>query len=209
MINPELDQAIMAILKQGSLSEFELIKTLQKPPYSLFKQDLFANELSLFQTHFVIHNTLYRLRDIGLAQGCYDIDTLTTQLSLIPFCQRSEPKGDLLANTSQLTANERPEVLKLREYYLDWRNFEQTGQQNVADLLSRFWQTYSQFGSKQQKQQLQFALNAMGFEQIPSQSELKAKYKQQSIQLHPDKGGSAEEFHLLQQHYQFIKALVR
>ncbi len=199
----------MAILEQGSLSEFELIKTLQNPPYSLFKQDLFADELSLFQTHFVIHNALYRLRDIGLAQGTFDIDTLTTQLSLIKLSQCSTSKTKVVTNTSQLTADERPEVLKLREYYLDWRNFEKTGQQDVADLLASFWQTYSTFDSKQQNQQLQLALKAMEFEQIPSHSELKAKYKKLSIQLHPDKGGCAEDFHVLQQHYHILKSYVR
>lgn len=199
----------MAILEQGSLSEFELIKNLQNPPYSLFKQDLFADELSLFQTHFVIHNALYRLRDIGLAQGSFDIDTLTTQLSLIKLSQCSNSIEGVVTNTSQLTVDERPEVLKLREYYLDWHNFEKTGQQDVADLLASFWQTYSSFDSKQQKQQLQLALEAMEFEQIPSHSELKARYKKLSIQLHPDKGGTAEEFHLLQQHYQLIKVFAR
>ena len=199
MINPELDKAIISILEQGSTSEFELIKTLQKPPYCLFEDNVFANELSLFQTHFVIHNALYRLRDIGLAQGLYDIDTLTTQISLIYHSKVSSKTEQTTSQISPLTVHDRPEVIKLREYYLDWCNFEKTGEQDVAALLASFWQTYSKFDRTQQNEQLKQALASLGFEQLPTMPELKTRYKKLSTQIHPDKGGTVEEFQILQQ----------
>lgn len=196
MINPTLDDAIHLILKQGSLSEFELIKQLQHPPYSLFNASVFKDELSLFQTHFVVHNALYRLRDKGLASGQFDIDTLTTQFRIILLSD---------SDSKELTNQARPEVVKLREYYLDWDNFAKTDKDDVCDLLSSFWQCYANFDIKQNQQQLDTALEAMGFDQLPNKKELKLKYKQLSNSFHPDKGGSSEQFSLLQHHYQTVK----
>lgn len=201
MKNKEFDNAILTILKQGSLSEFELIKTLQQAPYFLFNDNIFKDELSLFQSHFVIHNTLYRLRDIGLSSGEYDIDTLTTQLRFIPLHHLSSNKDLIEVN--------RPEVIKLREYYLDWDNFSKTEKDDVLDLLGNFWHSYSRLDFHSSSHDLQQALTAMGFEALPSRKELKSKYKQLSNLYHPDKGGNAEQFSVLQHHYQTIKLFAR
>lgn len=200
MINPALDQAIQSILEQGSLSEFDLIKRLQQAPYSLFNQDVFNDELSLFQTHFVIHNSLYRLRDIGLTQGLYDIDTLTTQLQLLPLTS---------SDSSAITEVLRPEVAKLRSYYLDWDNFAKTDKQEVQNLLGQFWRCYANYDIHSNTETLNQALSAMGFDQIPSKQALKTKYKQLSNTYHPDKGGSAQQFSTLQHHYQTLKLFAR
>lgn len=200
MINSELDKAILAILEQGSLSEFELIKLLQQHPYNLFKTNVFSDELSLFQTHFVIHNALYRLRDHGLASGNYDIDTLTTQIKLLTINSN---------DSTELTQQSRPEVIKLREYYLDWDNFSKTDKDDVQDLLTSFWRSYANFDLHEDQQLLQQALDNMGFEQVPSRQELKFKYKQLFNSYHPDKGGSAEKFNSLQHAYQTIKLFAR
>lgn len=200
MINPELDNAIQLILKQGSLSEFELIKQLQQAPYSLFNDNVFKDDLSLFQTHFVVHNALYRLRDQGLAKGLFDIDTLTTQFRIIQLNS---------TDSTELTVQSRPEVIKLREYYLDWDNFAKTDKDDVSDLLSRFWQCYANFDVKHNQHQLDTALEAMNFKVLPSRKELKLRYKQLSTLHHPDKGGDAEQFSLLQHHYQSIKLFAR
>lgn len=190
----------MTILEQGSLSEFELIKRLQQQPYNLFKSNVFNDELSLFQTHFVIHNALYRLRDLGLASGSYDIDTLTTQFKLLAINSN---------DSTELTEQRRPEVIKLREYYLDWDNFSKTDKDDVQDLLASFWRSYANFDLQQNRQVLQQALVDMGFEKLPSRQELKLKYKQLSNSYHPDKGGSAKEFNSLQHAYQTIKLFAR
>lgn len=203
MHKPKLDQAILAILKDGNLSEFDLIKTLQQPPYQLFDGKVFADELSLFQTHFVVHNALYRLRDCGLAENEYDIDTLTTELRLI--------KLDQSANT-ELSEQIRPEIIKLREYYLDWQNFNNTDQSDVQSLLSDFWQRYTNLSTQQQsqlqQQQTEQALVELGFSDVPSKAQLKQRYKKLSSQYHPDKGGNNQAFIQLQQAYQIIKLLV-
>lgn len=200
MINPDLDHAILSILKQGSLSEFELIKLLQQEPYCLFKRNVFNDELSLFQTHFVIHNALYRLRDVGLSNRSYDIDTLTTQFKLVSLNSN---------DSKELSEKVRPEIIKLREYYLDWDNFAKTNKDDVQELLTGFWQSYANFDLHHNQQGLRDALANMGFEQLPSRQELKFKYKQLSNCYHPDKGGSAEQFNLLQHSYQTIKLFAR
>lgn len=196
MLNPELDKAILDILKHQSLSEFDLIKTLQAEPYSLFSSEVFTSELGLFQTHFILHNALYRLRDLGLASGQYDIETLTTQLAILP----------LTASERHSVATEtRPEVAKLRAYYLDWQHFQNTQEQDVLALLDNFWQSFSRRSVTHSEQQVEQALAAMSFDAKPTLTELKRRYKELSIQHHPDKGGDAETFSRLQQNYELLK----
>ena len=186
---------------QGSISEFELIKQLQSPPHNLFHANVFADELSLFQTHFIVHNALYRIRDKGLANKEFDLDTLTTEIRLIKLTATSG---------MQLAEESRPEIVKLREYYLDWQNFSKTDEQDVLELLSGFWQKYSQYDFKQiQTEQLDEALSAMEFTSLPTLTELKQKYKKLSVLHHPDKGGSAQAFTQLQHNYQIIKLFIR
>lgn len=197
MINPALDQAIHSLLSQGSKSEFELIKQLQQPPYEIFSAGVFADELSLFQTHFILHNALYRLRDKGLNEQSYDIDILPTKITILPFIK---------ANTTELTTDVERDIAKLRAYYLDWANFNGTEKGDVLDLLDDFWTRFSKFNySSVAQQELDSALANMEFSQLPDMAELKLKYKQLCNLHHPDKGGSQVEFQKIQQAYQVLK----
>lgn len=45
-----------------ALSEFELIRILQRPPYSLLSSQALQASLDLFQTHFLVFHCLHRLR---------------------------------------------------------------------------------------------------------------------------------------------------
>lgn len=201
MINEQLDKSILEILEQGSLSEYELINKLQQPPYEIFSSDIFQSELALFQTHFLIHNALYRLRDFGLEQSLFDIDTLTTQISLLTINQ---------SNGTSLCEQSRPEIIKLREYYLDWRNFHKTQAEDVNELLNSFWQNYSELEfNLDNGKQINKALTTLGFKKMPTMKELKSKYKQLSQRFHPDKGGSNREFHSLYKHYQTLSTALK
>lgn len=201
MINELLDKSILEILEQGSLSEYELINTLQRPPYEIFSTDIFKSELALFQAHFVIHNALYRLRDFGLAQSLFDIDTLTTQITMLKVGH---------SNETSICEQSRPEIIKLREYYLDWRNFHKTQSEDVSLLLNSFWQSYSKMDIHlDDNNQVNLALQAFNFEKMPTGKELKSRYKQLSQRYHPDKGGSNQAFHSLYEHYQTLTLVLK
>lgn len=193
MINSQLDDAIITLLKQGSLSEYELIKQLQASPFHIFEQAIFSSDLALFQTHFIVHNALYRIRDIGLSNGQFDIDILPTNIRLIAL----NP-----SNSNSLAIAVTPELIKLRAYYLDWQNFHQTEESDVFELLDNFWHRFSNLALPTvSKQSLSHALSYFQFSELPDKPTLKQKYKTLSQQYHPDKGGSVNAFQELQLHY--------
>lgn len=196
MINKELDKFILEILEQGSSSEYELINKLQRPPYDFFSPDIFQTELALFQTHFVVHNALYRLRDFGLAHSLFDIDTLTTKIMLVPIVKN---------NGTSVCEQTRPEIIKLREYYLDWSNFHKTQAEDVSELLTNFWCRYSKVRTGLNDQnEIDGALKTLEFDCLPTYKELKTQYKKLSMRYHPDKGGCHQKFHELYDSYQVL-----
>mmetsp|Transcript_16093 Transcript_16093/g.50599 ORF Transcript_16093/g.50599 Transcript_16093/m.50599 type:complete len:92 (-) Transcript_16093:35-310(-) len=61
------------------ISEFEIITLLKQPPYSLFDEDALRDSLMLFQTHFVLFHSLYRLRNEWREQKVGELDIAATQ----------------------------------------------------------------------------------------------------------------------------------
>jgi hypothetical protein len=70
MHKEELLSALAEILTRHpqGINEFDLLKILQHPPYELFDKDALSDPLLMFQTHFVLFNALYLLRDKWLLE---------------------------------------------------------------------------------------------------------------------------------------------
>lgn len=190
-----LDIALKQILEQESLSEFELIQRLQTEPYSIFNDEVLKDDLSLFQTHFVLQNALYRLRDRGIETRTFDLDILPTKIQMYPV--------ENSTNYTEVNQYKGPETEKLRAYYLDWKNFEDTDQQAVEQLLESFWQKLGNYYTYSQ-QDIEYALVELELSAIPSQHDLKKQYKKLSLIHHPDKGGDVQTFKQLNKHYQIV-----
>lgn len=197
MQNIELEQAVFKILSLGPISEYDLIKTLQKAPYSLVNEDAFCDELMIFRTHFILYNCLFVIRDRGLANNQFDIDILPTAITL-SFLSSTEGKSNLIS--------EYPETEKLREYYLDWSNFDETDKDDVDALINSFWQLMGhQRTFDLTTNNTKLALNVMGFDAEPDLTSLKVRFKTLSLQHHPDKGGDVVEFQAIQSAYGYLK----
>lgn len=186
----KLEQATLTIIQQKSVSEFELIKLLQSEPYNIFDQNIFQDNLALFQTHFLVYHVLYKLNDFGINSKSFYLDILPTSIQLMPY-QESDGSNLQVGSTDS----------KLRDYYLDLTHFSDTDEQEVETLLDDFWQ---KFIVTNNQEQLVDALELFGYSAPPTLSELKKDYRQLSNTHHPDKGGSVTEFQKLNSAYRII-----
>ncbi|MBU2882401.1 hypothetical protein KO525_06775 [Psychrosphaera sp. B3R10] len=190
----ELEQAVYQLLLSGDkFTEFELIDKLSKAPYSFFEVGSLSQNLSLFQTHFILFHALYRLNQLGHETQTFyiEIHVLSIQLNVISANSTTEPSCYLESDG-------------LRDYYLDWNNFDKTDSADVASLLSQFWQKYNK-NALYTPQLVEQAQAYFEFDTTPTMKELKAKYRHKSLEYHPDKGGTTERFSELLNHYKVMK----
>lgn len=163
-------------------TEYDVIARLQRPPLAFFPADALRDPLTLFQTHFALYNALYQLRDSWWQQQVGELDIAGTRIVLRPY-----------------TAGEAALITPdpLREFYLDWSHFDQTGKADVEALLDSFWRSMAgeHSGSEadaaavaQAKQQL-----ALPAEAAFDMATLKRHYRKRLHACHPDKGGSAAD----------------
>lgn len=207
--NLALDQALLEIINKGPISEFEIVTKFKSAPYHFFNDQVMVDSLTLFQTHFVIFNALYRLRDIGLEHNQYDIDIISSRISYISFSSSPSLSGQKLdkQNTQvQASPNEQQAIEKLRSYYLDWDNFEQTTQANVNDLIDSFWKTmFSQSSIQLSEGNLTKSLSILELDALPTKASLKRQYIKLCNTHHPDKGGNNQIFQNINLAYNYIK----
>lgn len=162
-------------------SEYDLIKRLQGPPYGLFDNNL-SDSLILFQCHFVLFNALYHLRETWLQSEVGQLQIHTSRIHLLPF------QPGQVALTPQDG---------LREYYMDWQNFDSTNSQDVAELIEGFWQNFARGSKAVTVVDEATKRNALRLLQIPTDTpitrkSIKRSYRQLQHQAHPDKGGDEE-----------------
>lgn len=209
-VRTPLQEAIGDIVlgQVAPLSEFELIRALQQPPYELLNKQALQGSLNLFQTHFLVFHCLYRLRNewqqTGL--GLLRIEPLAIQLLSIA----SASSADTHANHTHLVDDD-----PLAAYYLDLSNFSSTGAHDVEQLLERFWQRFThsdrtssaaQITTAQQAQ----ALAVIGLASMPENLvQLKRQYRSQLHVCHPDKGGSNQAVQEVQRAYQVLRKVLQ
>lgn len=165
----------------AGISEFELITLLKQPPYSLFDEDALRDPLVLFQTHFVLFHSLYRLRNQWREQKVGELNIRATQIKLDFFL--SLDAGLQVADP-------------LADYYLDWTNVSATDQAAVNDLLNSFWQkiagvNVNHYFSQEVLNDAILTLQITSIEGL-SLVQLKQQYRKLQHATHPDKGGSVE-----------------
>lgn len=209
MENLELDQTLLELISQeavnGGISEYEIITKFKSAPYNLFNADVMSNNLTLFQTHFVIFNALYRLRDLGLELNQFDIDIISSNICFMPLSPNKQ--NDTLSTITKVQKPEEQQAIeKLRSYYLDWNNFEKTTETSVNDLLDSFWNNMSSRSPVQRSQDnLTQSLTILELTDLPSEPSLKRQYKKLCNIHHPDKGGCQATFQKVHLAYQYIK----
>jgi hypothetical protein len=186
-INP-LIVPILRILKaeRAALSEYELIRRLEAEDIEVVATRVASADLTLFKKHFLVMNALYRLQEELLAEQCL---------------LRISPLAIDITGMDQTGSVNVPDAahFKLREYYLDWCNFDQTGEAEVTRLLAGFWLRYAA-NEKQQD-----ALNVLGLEPAADWSMIREQYRRMAALHHPDKGGDGRRFIEIREAYETLR----
>ena len=120
---------ILSILESHleGISEFDLLKELEKNVFIKENDSDVNNTFTLFQTHFLLFNELYKLREHLIQEGRYDIDIHCLKIQLIPLHVKQNNKDYALSTYEPLAS-----------YYLDWKNFETTSPEDVEENFTPF-----------------------------------------------------------------------
>ena len=185
-----LEQACLALLRQhpDGISEYQLLKQLRDEEYALFPRLELDDHLGLFQSHFLLFHSLYRLRDRlhREQRGLLRISAL-----LIELC-------DYEAGDAALC-----EVDPLRDYYLDLANLDETGEDEVVALLADFWRRL-QLGESE-PERVAAALAVLELEAAESFVQVKQQYRRLVMRHHPDRGGEGAKMHALNEALEILR----
>lgn len=185
-----LQQALSDILlgQVAPLSEFELIRKLQAPPFELLREDALQGTLSLFQTHFLVFHGLYRLRQQWRAEGFADLRIEPLAIEMQPLPEQAHAQHQDIEAADPLA-----------QYYLDIEQLHDTRTVDVEALLDGFWQRFSSGAKAVSADERSQAMMVLEFDAMPDNlRQLKRRYRQQVHLHHPDKGGDAQTMQQLQ-----------
>ncbi len=157
------------------IGEYDLIQSLRQQGYFDFLSD-FALPHELFQAHFILFHSLYLLSSILLEQKSHLLSIHTLKIQLLPY-QEGE-------NSLQLDD-------KLKAYYLDFNNLENTSEEDVYDMLALFWNKFNHFDNREA------ALLELGLKDPVDDKKIKQEYRRLIMQHHPDRGGDTEKLQKL------------
>ncbi|MEH6471252.1 MAG: DNA-J related domain-containing protein [Halopseudomonas sp.] len=186
-INP-LTAPIAQILRDNpdGLSEYQLLGQLEFDGLRLDDEPGVSAELLLFRKHFLVMNALYRLQPVMWEEGCY--------LSISALCIALQP----VADSSDMRVLNPAGEEAIRDYYLDWNEFEQSSSESVEQLLNSFWQRY--FADDKRLA----ALAVFELDADCSWSEIRSAYRRQAAIHHPDRGGDSQQFRQAREAYELL-----
>lgn len=153
----------------AGLSEYDLIKQLEARGEAGFTAGSLRDNLSLFQTHFLLFHNLYLLDEQLSAAGKGKILITALRIQLT-----DTPDNDQQALT---------EHHALRDYYLDLSNLENTRVEEVEALLDQFWHRFLQNDQRSE------ALDTLGLADPVDWDTIKQQHRRLAMQHHPDRGG--------------------
>ena len=170
------------------VSEHQLIKKLQSSPYNLLRSLTLKHNHELFQLHFLVFHSLYRLKDKWLKTG-------KGELLISPLKIGFLHDNDLnkIAIEKYTDRNRVSNVDKLAEYYLNLDHLTETSTKEVDQLILCFWKEFYQPTAHHD------ALTLLNLFPPVSYSDIKKQYKRLVSKYHPDRGGSTEKIQQINQ----------
>ncbi|MCG9707599.1 DnaJ domain-containing protein [Pseudoalteromonas shioyasakiensis] len=190
MVNPLIDEIFYLLLEQpvwkvhtltSALSESGKIEQLDNDP-----------QKDLFKRNFLVMNALYQLQTQLAPEQQLQIASLHIELV-------NEQISNALENHDPL-----------RDYYLDWQNYDTTSDE-IDAMLTDFWQRFSSYSPKRvilslSQQQLLELQQAWQLPTNFSEKQLQKRWRQLALKHHPDRQGCAIEFKKIQLEYEQLKA---
>ncbi|WP_328185644.1 DNA-J related domain-containing protein [Marinobacter sp. OP 3.4] len=190
-----LGAAVEACLRQarGGLSELELIRQLQSPPWELIGPVDYANPAALYPVHFLLFHVLYRLRD-ELANNGETVAISPLSISLT--------QTDVVAGTG-LPDQADP----LRAFYLDLDQYEMS-EDDILRMVDDFWAGRSHGAPG--RDDAAGAAKVLGFETLPTDfAAVKQRFRRAVMQAHPDRGGDTEQVQQLNEAFAILRHYFR
>ena len=164
----------------GGISEYELLSKLAEQQPFFRRNAIQDQNLALFRQHFMLFHCLYLLEQSYVSKNsgrliisALDIRLLTNSTDISAWEQR-HPSGEMTTPDS------------VRDYYLDLSNLQNTGADEVDELLGKFWLALSRYEARDD------ALNLLGLQDPVDDSTIRQKYRELVMQHHPDRGGDVE-----------------
>ncbi|WP_394126170.1 DNA-J related domain-containing protein [Vibrio hepatarius] len=182
MENPLLWPILEVLRKQSSgwkvhtlashLTEIEIMPLLDARP-----------EKDLFKRNFLIMNALYQLQETLYPDNWLQVQAM--DIVLMP--------------SQQVFGHEVDHNDPLRDYYLDWLNYE-AEEGEVKRLLNEFWTRYREFVGSTNGKDMDRA-KALSLFKLPhdaSQTEIRKTWRRLALKWHPDRqSGNSEQFRIL------------
>ncbi|HHF2960808.1 DNA-J related domain-containing protein [Vibrio sp. Vb5029] len=137
----------------------------------------------LFKRNFLIMNALYQLQDTLYPDSWLQVEAMDIQLM-----------SSMEALRHKIDIHD-----PLREYYLDWRNYE-ADEDEVRRLLNEFWTIYQKFigGSSVASVDKTKALSLFELNTDATPAEIRKQWRKLALRWHPDReNGDAERFRVL------------
>ncbi len=156
---------------QQGITEYQLLNLVRNQDQTLLPDGRISN-LALFQSHFLLFHTLYRLRDQLRAESRFDMGIHTLKIRLLPY----QAGHCALQPLDSLEA-----------YYGDLNHLFQTDESDVNDLLDAFWQQWVRQDCRVE------ALAVLELNDPVSQAEIRQQYRKLVMRYHPDRGGSTDK----------------
>jgi len=179
---------ILEILKTATdqIGEYDIICRLEEQGM-VFHDDNDSFNVATFKKHFMTMNALYRLQRDLLEDGYY--------LNISALDITIEPLGPSTNQQLLMHAAEH----NIREYYLDWRHFDNTSEDEINELLSNFWQMYYAKDKQEEALAILELNSGAGWDRV------KRAYRRLAAEHHPDKGGNDARFIEIREAYEVLK----
>ncbi len=161
----------------AGMREYDLMEALDQRCVEGFGQAAFADQLSMFQSHFILFHCLYVLRDRLHLSGQAGLDIHCLSIQLTPYKEIS----------AGLPQRHDP----LHDYYLNLKNLDKTDAQEVERLMNSFWQRFVAMDDRQ------LALDQLGLADPVEYGDIKSRYRRLVMEHHPDRGGDHERLQLI------------
>lgn len=191
----QLSAAVEACLREarGALSELELIRQLQAPPWQIVGPVDYGNPADLYPVHFLLFHVLYRLRDELAERGeAVAISPLAISLTV----------SDVVAGTG-LPGSGDP----LRAFYLDLNQYEMS-EDDVLRMVDDFWA--GRVHQRPARDSAREAAGVLGFDALPADfSVVKHRFRRAVMQAHPDRGGDTEQVQQLNEAFATLRHYFR
>jgi DnaJ-domain-containing protein 1 len=191
-LNPLLPMVLQLLRSAvAGISEYDLLKQLEQSG-AVFSKLADEADLVLFRKHFLLMNALYQLQKTLWRDERIWLTITPLRIAL-----------ELSAESASSSALSAASNTALRDYYLDWRQLNDTDSDAVVALLNGFWQRFHALDSRVA------ALATLQLEADADWSQIRSQYRRLAASTHPDRGGDSAQFLLVREAYETLRMVMQ